>query len=71
VIRVKKLFAVAVLVLGISGVAAATAPSASALPVHVRGGIDGDAGNDPICVRVHVDLFGTVISSGPEPICLT
>jgi hypothetical protein len=71
VIRLKKVLAVAVLVLGVSGMSLAAAPSASALPVHVRGVVDGDVGNDPLCVVISVTIQGHWIGTGSEPVCLT
>jgi hypothetical protein len=67
----KKVLAVAAVVLGLSGASVAAAPSASAIPVHVRGAVDGDVPSTPLCVRVNITLFGNPIGTGPEFICLT
>jgi hypothetical protein len=67
----KKALAVLAMVVGLSGTLAAVAPSASAIPIHVR--IDGDTDElaNGICVRINITIFGNTIGTGPEPICLT
>jgi hypothetical protein len=71
VIRLKKVFAVVALVLGITGTSLAVAPPASSLPVFVGAIIDGDPPNDDgLCIRINITLFGNPIGTGPEFTCI-
>jgi hypothetical protein len=65
---VKKLLAVLAVAVGVTGSSIAGAPSATAIPVHVRA--DGDVPGDARCVRINITLFGTPIGTGPEFICI-
>jgi len=67
----RKLVAVFCLVAGLFGTAIAVAPSASAIPIHVRVDGDTDELTDGICARVNVTIFGNPIGTGATPICLS
>jgi hypothetical protein len=68
---VKKLLVVVALVLGTIGGSVAFAPSASAVPIDIGGGITGDPPNDEqLCIRVNVTIFGNHIGTGAEFICI-
>jgi hypothetical protein len=66
----KKVLAVLALAAGLFGAAIAAAPSASAVPVHLNAGLDGDVPNDDTCIVIHINLRGTVIGTGPSGICI-
>lgn len=66
----RKVSAVLALVAGMSGLFAAAASPASAIPIVVNGRVVGDTDNiERICLRANVVLFGNAIGTGPNKVC--
>ena len=66
----RRVFVVLALVAGLSGIFAAAAGPASAIPIVVNGQVVGDTDNiERICLRANVVLFGNAIGTGSNKVC--
>lgn len=67
----RRVFAVLAMVAGLSGLFAAAATPASAIPIIVNGQVIGDTDNiERVCLRVNVVLFGNGIGTGSNKVCV-
>lgn len=67
----RRALAVLVLVAGVSGLFAAAAAPASAIPIVVRGQVVGDTDDiERICLRANVVVFGNAIGTGSSKVCV-
>ena len=71
VVRLKRVLAIAVLVLGVTGLSVAAAVPASAIPIRAENKINLDPPNDEqYCARINVTIFGNAIGTGADFVCI-